>query len=275
MRIGAPRHTHVMGHFGELIQGRMGAQGPVALITLPCPVLTVQARYVPARDFLLHAPQRMISRRDAAQLLRALGAPLRGRFSLRADMPPGGGGGASSAALMALARLLTPDLAPGPLARLCLRIEGATDPLCFAQPEQLLWASRQAEELATLPPLPRMEILGGFTQQPRRTDPMDMGFPDITDLIGHWRQGAQGNALPRLAQLASLSATRTLDMRGEDSRTLKALAQRSGALGFVIAHTGSARGLIFAPGQVPAEAPAQLRAAGLRGLVRFQAGGQP
>jgi len=33
------RSVRISGHFGELLQGRLGPQGPVALITLPCPVL--------------------------------------------------------------------------------------------------------------------------------------------------------------------------------------------------------------------------------------------
>lgn len=33
------RRAEVRGHFGELRQGRVGPQGQVALITLPCPVL--------------------------------------------------------------------------------------------------------------------------------------------------------------------------------------------------------------------------------------------
>ena len=31
--------ARVAGHFGEFLQGRLGAEGPVALVTLPCPAL--------------------------------------------------------------------------------------------------------------------------------------------------------------------------------------------------------------------------------------------
>ena len=37
-----PVALRVAGHFGELMQGRLGADGPLALISLPCPVLAVQ-----------------------------------------------------------------------------------------------------------------------------------------------------------------------------------------------------------------------------------------
>lgn len=45
------RQARVAGHFGELVQGRLGPDGPVALITLPCPALTVQATWRPGPGF--------------------------------------------------------------------------------------------------------------------------------------------------------------------------------------------------------------------------------
>ena len=38
-----PVSVRVPGHFGELLQGRIGSDGPVALVTLPCPALGVTA----------------------------------------------------------------------------------------------------------------------------------------------------------------------------------------------------------------------------------------
>ena len=45
-----------------------------------------------------------------------------------------------------------------------------------------------------------------------------------------------------------------------------------GALGLVAAHTGSARGLIFAPGKVPVQARAALAEAGFTGVLQFDGG---
>ena len=55
----------------------------------------------------------------------------------------------------------------------------------------------------------------------------------------------------------------TLALRGPLDDPTAALAQRLGAKGFLIAHTGSARGLIFARGAIPAAGIDTLRKAGL------------
>ncbi|WP_461307836.1 propanediol utilization protein, partial [Albidovulum sp.] len=186
---------------------------------------------------------------------------------------PGGGAGASTAALVALARLACPEASPTRVARACLGAEGASDPLMFDRPDRLLWASREARIIAELPPVPRFEIVGGFCGPHRRTDPADTAFPDIADLIAPWRRAAAAGDAAELAAIAAQSARRTLALRGPAADPTPALARELGALGFVIAHTGSARGLLFRPGTVPAQARARLVAAGFRGVLRFCAGG--
>ncbi|MFC2969105.1 propanediol utilization protein [Acidimangrovimonas pyrenivorans] len=272
MRLSGARAS-VAGHFGELLQGRLGPAGPVALVSLPCPALRVTAWLRPDRRLRLHSPQRLIRLSDARRLLTDLGLAPRGAVALRADMPPGGGAGASTAALVALARCAAPGLAPATIARACHAVEGATDPLMFARSEGLLWASRAARVLGPLPALPAFDILGGFLGPARRTDPADCAFPDISDLLAPWSEAAARSDLPALARLATLSAERTLALRGPAGDPTAALARSLGALGIVIAHTGSARGLIFAPGTRPESARATLRRAGFHGLVHFRAGG--
>ena len=279
------------------MQGRLGPEGPVALISLPCPVLAVTARILPGPGLSLHGSGQRLATAEQARRLRAqLGggaagrrgwigdgpfmptnmprhAPhaLRGRIILRADMPAGGGAGGSTAALVALALLAGWRGAPQALASACLAVEGATDPLMFARPERMLWASRRAKTLATLPELPPFQVVGGFLGPPLRTRPEDEAFPDISDLIPAW--AAAAGDLPALARLAAISAGRTLAMRGGDAAMMQALARQTGALGWLIAHTGAARGLIFAPGCAPPDTAARLRAAGLRGILSFIAGG--
>ncbi len=147
--------------------------------------------------------------------------------------------------------------------------ERASDPLLFLRPERVLWASRRGEVLADLPPLPRFEVLGGFCGARQRTDPDDHGFPNISDLAQDW----PGADLPHMAQLAAESARRTLALRGPAADPTPALARSLDALGFCIAHTGAARGLIFAPGTVPERAVADLRSSGFSRITRFMCGG--
>ncbi|KEP68151.1 biphenyl 2,3-dioxygenase [Thioclava dalianensis] len=279
MPLTRPARVSVAGHFGEWMQGRIGPEGEIALITLPCPALQVHASRRPAAQLQLHSAQRLLVPARLRAFLQSLNRqPLslpapRHAFTLRATMPPGGGAGASTAALVAIARLVRPDLDPAEIALACIATEGASDPLMWPRPDRMLWASRKGHSLARLPAPPRCEILGGFLPPTQRTDPRDLNFADISDLIAPWRQAAEARDLPEIARLASLSAKRNLAQRGPRPDPLPQLARELGALGHLAAHTGSARGLIFAPGCVPARAASALRAAGFRQILQFRAGG--
>lgn len=258
---------HVAGHFGEYLQGRLGREGPVVLVSLPCAALGVHGwrgtgAGLRGAGWPLHRLR---------VFLRGLGCAVPGRVMLRAVVPAGLGTGVSTARLVGLARLAGYRGSAEDLARACLRLEGASDPLMFAQPTRLLWASRAGQVLAALPELPCHEVIGGFWGEPERTNPADPNFPDIRDLAAAWAEAA---TLEDFAQLASESARRTSALRGPESDPTAALAQRLGALGWLRAHTGAARGLIFAPGHVPSGVGAALRAAGMRHVLRFAAGGR-
>lgn len=263
----------VPGHFGELLQGRLGPKGPVVLVTLPCPVLAVRARLEAGQAFSLgRASAPIMTEARARAFLTELNLSIQGRIDFEAEMPPGGGAGVSTAALVGLARLAGWHGDDMTLARACIAVEGASDPLMLRQQAQALWASRLGEIIRTLPALPAMEVIGGFFGPPRRTDPLDDDFPDIADLIPLWQIATEARDLGQVAALASASATRTLAHRGAQLDPTASLAADLGALGYVIAHTGSARGLIFAPGQVPDDAKDVLGGAGYRGVVQFRAG---
>lgn len=258
----------VQGHFGEFLQGRLGPDGPVVLVTLPCPLLTVGIRRTEAME-----PHGLLSLSRGRALLKALGLADPGPVTLSANMPRGGGGGVSTAALVALARLAGSRHDAMELAGACVGVEGASDPLMFDAPERLLWASRRAEIVRALPALPAMDIVGGFVGPNRRTNAEDENFADIADLIAPWEAAARAADLPALAALTSESAHRNRALRGPAGDPTPGLCRALGALGHTAAHTGSARGLIFAPGQAPKDATARLHAAGFRRVVTFRTGG--
>ncbi|MFN3606204.1 MAG: propanediol utilization protein [Cypionkella sp.] len=269
--------AQVAGHFGELMQGRIGADGPLALISLPCAALRLSATARPARGLSVHTASggQIISPQRAARFLASLGLSLPARVTLRAQMPVGAGAGASTAALVALAQLAGWQGSPDNLARACLRAEGASDPLMLPNAERLLWASREGRVLARLPALPAFDILGGFWGPPSPTQAADLHFPDISSLLPAWIDAARSQNLDEIARLATTSAIATLQLRGPANDPSAALATALGAKGFFIAHTGSARGLIFARGGVPAGGRAMLRAAGLHGTLVFGHRPQP
>lgn len=260
----------VMGHFGELLQGRLGPEGPLALITLPCPKLEARANRAPGAFALEQVGPPVLTPDQAAVFLHLLGIPVEGRFRLSLGMPPGCGCGASTAARVALARAAGISDA-GRIAAACQISEGATDPLTFSAPERRLWASREGRSLAILPPAPAFEVVGGYFGPPRPTDPFDLNFPDAADLAAAWPE-ACGSA-KALAELATESARRSLALRGPQGDPTAELARRTGALGWSMAHTGSARALLFAPGEAPARTEDLLRAAGFAAPLRFRFGG--
>ena len=174
----------VTGHFGEWMQGRLGADGPVALITLPCAEIGVTATQLPGAPGLSKRAQALISPDRAQAFLRDLGCALPGLVDLAADSPAGAGTGMSTGALVALARLAGADEAALPAA--CITAEGASDPLMLPAPDRVLWASRRGRVLAPAPPIPAALIVGGMLGPAEPTNPQDGNFPDITDL---WRSG--------------------------------------------------------------------------------------
>jgi uncharacterized protein involved in propanediol utilization len=270
--VSAPQ-VRVTGHFGEFLQGRIGPVGPVALISVPCPAVAVAGWHRPGAGLSIHGSgQHLVTPDRARRFVARLGLGLSGRVRLSATMPAGGGAGASTATLVALARLAGADDPPEAIARACIDAEGASDPLMFPAPERLLWASREGRVLRRLPALPRIDVIGGFLGPGRRTDADDLDFPDIGDLVDAWVTAAHARRAEALADIATASARRTLALRGPAGDPTDALARDLGAAGFVIGHTGSARGLLFVPGRIPEAAAGALRAAGMRGIVRFRVG---
>lgn len=264
----APAHARVTGHFGEYLQGLV--EGEVALVTLPCRALAVEARWRPARGrTVLHDPQRLLPARALSALFRASRISRAGCLHLRSNMRPGAGSGASTAALVALARVL--GIAETRLPALCLALEGASDPLMHPAPGALLWAPRAARALASLPPAPAFHVVGGLIGPPRRTDPADRQFPDITDLAEDWVK-ATGDPV-QTAALARESARRTARLRSLDLGPLERAAQTTGALGFAIAHTGGLGALLLPSTKDPTRALDALRREGIQGRLAFRTGG--
>jgi len=187
------------------------------------------------------------------------------------NFPLGIGAGASTAALIALARAAGYDDSPERLAQACIRAERASDPLMFPCPDRLLWASRQRRVLREMRPPPRAAILGDKWGPPVYTDAGDETFEDVTDLVQDWQETVEQGDLTRLSAVASESARRCTARRGPPD-PMAELSRDLGALGIVRAHTGSVRGLIFAPGTIPSHGAEALREAGLTGVLTFETG---
>jgi len=257
----------VAGHFGEWMQGRLGPDGPIVLLTIPCAALHVEAEWRGAGPLALTQTPALLSVERAKAFLARIGGK-EAHYHLHANMPLGGGAGASTAALLALARAARGDETK--LIDACIATEGASDPLMLPHPDRVLWASREGRVVRDMPGLPRAEIVGGFWGAPFATDPKDMDFPNISDLVDRVTPDLR---LQELAGIASTSARRCKTLRGPSDDPTEALALSLGALGWCRAHTGSVRGLIFEPGTVPDNAARNLLDAGFRQVLRFNTDG--
>ncbi|MEM9012015.1 MAG: propanediol utilization protein [Pseudomonadota bacterium] len=261
--------ARVACHLGELVQGRLGPSGPVALVTLPCPALSVRAHFVPSERDGLHTED-PLARRVAEAAAHHLDQPhLSGNLTVAAEAPMGGGAGVSTATglatLRAIARSIGATLTAEEESALLLSIEGATDPLAFPATPPRLWAPREARTLEILPPLPAMTIVGGFDGPGQRTDPADTAFPDATELFAALRHGRDPAAIAKAAT-ASAVANQARNPKPHWAE-LNAIAAAEGALGIAVAHTGSAVALLFPPGHPPPLEP--LQRLGLRQIVAW------
>lgn len=265
--------ARVSGHFGELVQGRLGPDGPVALVTLPCPCLVTEVWFQPQPSDLAVDGDAPHARRLAMQLL-ANWAPegMGGTLRINRAATPGTGAGSSTSDLLGTIRAIAAAfrVAPAPEveASLCLDIEGAVDPLMHGS---VLFASREGRVLRALPPLPAFQVVGGFAGPGQPTDPGDLDFPEMTSVFAALEAAMAKGDLAGVAQAAQHSAKANQDRNPNPVwDEVTSMATKLGALGVVVSHTGSAIGLILPPGQATGPTEAALCSMGLTGVLAFQ-----
>lgn len=258
--------ARIAGHFGEFLQGRLGPDGSVCLVTVPCQALGVTA--VAASGFF--DVDGCVEPAIAHRFFEALGDLPQASFQLHNDAVIGGGAGMSTAALFAMAEA---SGAKGDWVQAALAAEGAVDPLL--ETEHVLWASREGRVIERFLPVPEFDVVGGFWGAPEPTDPNDNNFADIADLVAMWRAAANREDRAALAGLSTESARRVTALRGPADDPTLDLARELGALGILRAHTGSARGLLFAPGRSDPSAARALSEAGFADVLQFRTGGAP
>ncbi|UPH72316.1 propanediol utilization protein [Abyssibius alkaniclasticus] len=252
------RGALVFGHMGELVQGRLGKDGPLALVTLPCTRVRVRARFGDGTPPLAAAMATRLGHKGAA-------------IAIDANVPPGCGAGISTATLLATLRLLAPGLSAEADSAHMLAVEGAVDPLAFAPSPPRIWASRQAQTLEILPAFPPLVAVGGFDGPGQVTDPADDNFPDMSAAFALLRSPTPAN----IGQAARLSAEANQQRNPRPNwAAVQNIARQTGALGIAVAHTGSAISLLFVPGAVGLDrAQSGLSALGLSHVMRFAFGG--
>ncbi len=251
----------INGHFGEFIQGILN-DGTLGLISLPC-----NKYYVTLQKGMTGETNHVT---DLNQIFGDIGERRIHSLEVNTNMVAGGGSGYSTALRMAIIKHTFGALSQDETLDKLLMCEKAIDPLFFPNFEHVLWCSRIAKIASDTPPLPLMEICGGFYGQPEFTSPEDMNFALIGDLVEQWKSATK---IEEFAEISTESAKRTLHLRGSKNDLIFDLANEFNALGVVIAHTGSLRGLIFRPDETPNKLENNLSLRGFVEPVKFRVGG--
>lgn len=185
---------------------------------------------------------------------------------LTSDIPLGLGAGSSSSDCLAASRAvqayLGTRLTPEREYQLCVQAEQASDPLMFDR--CVLAAHREGLGLADLGPLPQFRVVSfdsdtrgrgvDTDKHPRARYDRDE-VEQIRTLLARLELAAKSGDLPGIAVVGSQSAA--INQRHLPNRAysyLKDAPRRLGALGFTVAHSGTAASLLFDPacGSTPA-----------------------
>lgn len=257
----------VPGLFGEFAQGTMGPDGRLALIGLPCPRLETRIGYEPLRG-PLSSPDPMAAKAMAAArlTLAEIGADGWGG-EITIDRPGGAPGGLATTETLgvvrAVARAFGGRLAPEQEAALCLAAEGAVLPLMYDLP--VLFAPREGRVLTALSALPAMCVVGSLAGPARGPETGEPEFADMGAVFDDIAAAAQAGDLARLAGAAERSAAANQARNPHPLwDPLGALMPQLGGLGRIVAHNGTAIGVILPPG---AEVDTALRALAGLGLA--------
>ncbi|ASU78989.1 GHMP kinase [Actinopolyspora erythraea] len=260
-------------HHGEILQGAFldeRGRGCRGLVTLPLPGPRSRAVFVPepgtSPDAITTTPNGRDKARRAATLTCELcgnitaRAPCGGRLSLSSEIPDGLGMGSSSADVLAAIRAVVDaygtHLSAETVSGIAVSAEHACDPLMFGD-RPLLFAQRQGRVLEELGArLPPALVVGCLTEGATGVDTLELGAHPVRE--ADVRTGERLRALLRRAVARSDTALlgrvstesarnnqRVLDKTQLDS--LLDIAERVGAVGLQVAHSGNVAGLIFDP----------------------------
>ncbi|MDT7543407.1 MAG: hypothetical protein QOE33_3311 [Acidobacteriota bacterium] len=254
-------------HHGELFQGVFqGAEGRLrrGLVTLPCGIFRSEATFHTNTTGNLKIEQ---AGRDkslkAVELTLAYvnKGHLGGELRLRSNIPAGWGLGSSTcdvvAAIRAVADAFEVNITPLETAALAVRAEVASDSIMFDE-SVVLFAQREGHIIEDFRmPLPDLEVLGFNTDQ-SGLGVDTLGFSParytcweieaFRPLVGLFRRAVQTQSAQLLGQVATASAElnqRFLPKPHFD--WLRNVAERAGAVGLQVAHTGTVVGLLFDP----------------------------
>ena len=263
----------VNGHFGEFIQGKLGVNEPLVLVTIPSRFYKVQVTYTKGSFEVVQNGTSFYNRTVVSELAKLANARLNGRITICLSMPEACGLGSSTATRVGILRAIRPSISVNSIVSICLKHERASDPIMYKSPERLLWAPREGKIIEKLPRLPKISCVGGLFGLPLKTNPLDNNFPIIKDLVDKWKRTNMTDK--NFAEICAESSERTISIRKLSNDPIRKIAKEIGALGFSIAHTGNVRNFIFPYESIPSIAEKTLASYGFKNVHRFSLGSNP
>ncbi len=288
-------HGGSIAHHGELFQGVLEtAEHGLCrcLVSLPSGLFRSRARFLPgkASGLRLTNPEKEKSKRAALLTLADLGVPdAGGILEIENNIPASWGLGSSTsdviAAIRAVAMAFGAEYTPDAIARIAVRAETASDSTMYGH-QAVLFAQRLGVPLEVYGRvLPAFEVLGFNTDctgagvdtlamPPAKYDWREVeSFKPLATLL---RRAVLTNDAALLAMVASASARinqRHLPKPHFDR--IEKIADRTGALGIQVAHSGTVMGVLFGCGDPDldermAAAAAELESLGFRPSWRFR-----
>jgi uncharacterized protein involved in propanediol utilization len=277
-------------HHGEIMQGVVRHAGRFVrcLVTMPCHVYGSRAIFVPDVSIppgIVEADEGVAKATKAAELaLRALGASCGGHLTVASSIPRGIGMGSSTADVVAAVRAVAAahgmDFSAETVAGLAVAAEQASDAIMFDDGPAVLFAYREGVVLSRFAgPLPVFRVVSVITGEPVstldlvRTPYDERDAARFEELKHHLRRAIDAADPAEVAAVATASARlNQRDLPVACFKDLLSIADRTGALGVQIAHSGSVAGLLYASDVNPVAVDAaktRLEAAGIPVLTQF------
>jgi uncharacterized protein involved in propanediol utilization len=250
---------------GELFQGQIEDEyGKLrrCLVSLPCTSLYARARFEPDLSGVLEGvpTEKSKALRAVQVVLEYLAASrIGGLLEIQSNVPEGKGYGSSTAdcaaAAQAASRSIGVELTANETARLVVRAEVASDN--FMHDHAVLFAQREGVVLEDYHhPLPEVEVLGIDTDDNATIDtlafaPAEYSWCEIESfktVLAALRRAVRHRDIELLGRVATASATINQRFLSKPLfNEVNALAQRAGALGVGVAHSGTVLSLLLAP----------------------------
>ena len=255
------------GHHGEFVQGLFTSKEGKAcrgLVTVPCNLFASKAHFRPRWGAPLRVePSDKLKARAAAELaLQRMGAErLGGVIQVSNNIPTGWGLGSSTSDIVATVRAISGALgcvlAADRIGAIAVAAETASDSTMFDR-EDLLFAQRGGYVIEKLSgSLPVLEVLGFNTGcSSSGIDTLRLPLPDYTDqeiqtfhrIMSELRRAVVEGDRKLVGLTATISAQINDSYLPKPQFALiNSIAEKIGALGVQVAHSGTVMGMLFDP----------------------------